>query len=204
MKKMKKLVLSLLIGSSVYFCNAQAVDKGNIIIDAYIGGPQLLSKIKGTDTGGSTWKSSGIGPFGGRLEYMFSKKSSIGVETNYATSTIEYSYTDPSVSNYDSFSEKYTFNRFRFFPRYALHFGGKKLDAYFHAGIGLALWTFKSEVTDPSTDYDLGVTLARTPGTTVAFRTGMGLRYFFTENIGLNVDFGLGGALFTGGISAKF
>jgi hypothetical protein len=181
----------------------KSVKKDNVIIDVYVGGPQLLSRLSSTRDGsfGSTFTltSKGFGPFGGRVEYMFTPKSSIGFEVNHATSTLTSSGDD----GYDKYSEELKISRTRFFPRYALHFGKNKLDAYFHVGLGVAIWSIDLKVIDPSQTVTSTTQISRASGPALAFRTGVGLRYFFTDNFGLNADFGLGGALFTGGVTVK-
>lgn len=180
-----------------------SVKKDNVIIDLYIGGPQLLSRLATTkkDDSGLDFSitSKGFGPFGGRVEYMFTPKSSIGFEVNHATSTL----TSVADDGYDRFSEELKISRTRFLPRYALHFGKKKLDAYWHVGLGLAIWTIDRKVVDPSKTIWSTSEVSRGSGPVLAFRTGVGLRYFFTDNFGLNADFGIGGALFTAGITVK-
>jgi outer membrane protein W len=77
-----------------------------------------------------------------------------------------------------------------------------KIDAYTNLGVGFKNRSYKYESTDPTAvNDDLGV------GTLLplALRAGVGMRYFFTDNIGLNLNVGLGqGGWVNGGISAKF
>lgn len=178
--------------------------KNNVVIDAYIGGPQLLSQLSSSSNTGAGFtqsiSSSGTGPFGGRIEYMFTPKSSIGLEINHATSKLTATWND----NYDKLVQEITLNRTRVFPRYALHFGKNKLDAYWHIGLGIAIWSVEAKTTDPSNSIFSTSPTSRGSGPVLAFRTGVGLRYFFTKNLGVNLDMGLGGALLTGGVSVKF
>lgn len=200
---MKKKLLVILALAALSNANAQAVEKGNIIIDAYYGGPQIFSLIpKNTNSDGNTttFTHKGFGPIGGRVEYMISKRSSLAVDVNMANSAIDLYWNDGQ----DPYRASYTLSRLRVMPRYALHFGGNKLDVFWHVGLGLARWAVTVDVTDPSNTFEndvRGLNSASGPG--VAFRTGIGFRYFFTKNIGINADFGLGGPLLTGGLTVK-
>ncbi len=197
---MKKTFLILVALCANFFASAQAVTKGDIIVDGYIGGPQLISRIS-SSVDGYELKSRGFGPFGGRVEYMVTETSSIGVESNYASTKLTATYDD----NIDSYKQTTSINRFRIFPRYAIHFGSNKVDVFYHVGLGIALWSVNSEINDPSSTVaeDQKFT-SSSSGPVIAFRTGIGARYFFTKNLGINADFGLGGALFTLGLSGKF
>lgn len=138
--------------------------------------------------------------FGGRVEYMITPKSSLGLEVNHATSVLTVTYDDGN----DKLVQSADITRTRVFPRYALHFGRKKLDAFWHIGLGVGIWDIGIDVKDPSATIQTKNTLTRVSGPVIAFRTGVGLRYFFTDNFGIHGDFGLGGALFTIGATGKF
>ena len=58
------------------------------------------------------------------------------------------------------------------------------LDAYFMVGAGYGNRSFKFESTDP--DYTDETIDGLIP---VASRVGVGMRYFFTDNIGLNLGY---------------
>ena len=53
---------------------------------------------------------------------------------------------------------------------------------------------------DPDYD-DESVNIDFTP---VTWRAAIGIRYFFTDNIGAGLEMGLGGVLATAGLSVKF
>src|SRR3990167_4391743 len=75
------------------------------------------------------------------------------------------------------------------------------LDAYFMVGAGYSNRSFKFTSTDPDyiEDEASGSLIP------VASRVGVGMRYFFTDNIGLNLAIGFGqGGIINGGLSFKF
>jgi outer membrane protein W len=74
------------------------------------------------------------------------------------------------------------------------------LDAYFMVGAGYGNRSFTFSSTDPN--YTEASVKSIIP---VASRIGVGMRYFFTDNIGLNLAIGFGqGGLVNGGLSLKF
>jgi outer membrane protein W len=76
-----------------------------------------------------------------------------------------------------------------------------KFDAYFVTGLGYG----NRNTTYASTNKDYIVPASTSSLFPVAARIGVGMRYFFTENIGANLGLGLGqGGLVNIGITAKF
>ncbi|MCB0484185.1 MAG: hypothetical protein KDC37_06445 [Flavobacteriales bacterium] len=73
-------------------------------------------------------------------------------------------------------------------------------DLYFITGGGVSLSKLEFETNDSLVDENsLGIPLIP-----VAIRLGMGYRFYITENIGLRLEFGLGGPVLDGGISFRF
>ncbi len=91
--------------------------------------------------------------------------------------------------------------RFRIFPTVNFHLGNsERFDPYFSVGAGYS--KFKVDVkTDAKDVENVNFTV---PGS-LALRGEFGMRYFFTDNIGAHVQFGIGGGpLVAGGLSLKF
>jgi outer membrane protein W len=186
--------------------NAQVLEEGNVVIDAYYGFPNLYTAVfkaayanSGTE---ENIKISGLGPVGIRGEYLLSDKFGIGLDLGFNNTKISYDQlgTDNNgntvLYKYDYKTQKIgamvTFN-YHFIENDNLDFYGM-----LGAGYGNRSFTFKS--TDPS--YVEGSVKSLIP---VASRIGVGLRYFFTDNIGANVALGFGqGGLLNAGISFKF
>ncbi|MFN0204068.1 MAG: hypothetical protein ACKVTZ_21295 [Bacteroidia bacterium] len=98
---MKRLTISTLLLAALFVgantMQAQSVEKGNILITGYVGGPNLLSGllkavIKGgiTDANGQPLdvtglKATGLLPLGARAEYMVADRFGLGIDGSYAT-----------------------------------------------------------------------------------------------------------------------
>lgn len=202
MRKIKTMIVSAVLLSVSFTSNAQVVEQGTILIDAYYGFPNLYKTALKTSyangSGVNNIKVGGIGPVGGKFEYLIADKVGIGLDFNYTNTFVSY-------SEYDSFDDmiyNYEVSRsvLRIFPRFNYHFGNSdSFDGYAGVGAGFrnASWAFESN--DPSFNNQSIDGLVP-----VAFRLFVGGRYFFTDNLGLNMEFGLGGgALIQGGISFK-
>ena len=184
------VVLSTVMGMSG--ASAGGVEKGNVIIDPYYGFPNWGKAFSDliVDPGGDV-KTTGLGPLGGRVEDMLGDKFGLGVDFIYNT----YSYT------YSTFGivEDYQMSRTRVHLRFNIHFGdNENLDTYF--GVGAGLNSRKLTWTYGTTDLSIGEA-ALLP---VSMRFALGMRYYFHENIGFNVEIGLGGPTISLGPSIKF
>ncbi|MFD1552314.1 hypothetical protein DNU06_11225 [Putridiphycobacter roseus] len=205
---MKKGIIALgcalLITAGTNFSNAQALEEGNVQLDVYAGYPNLLnSAFKNTEILDfeDEIEFSSIPTVGFRFGYMLSDKISLGIDFNY--SSFSFNYTD-EATNYDY---QIGLNRIRAMARFEVHFSqNDKLDMYMPIAAGIHKITPKVSTTDPNeqetvNDVEDILGLFDFP---VAFRVGFGGRYFFTDNIGLNLEFGLGGgALIEGGLAIK-
>jgi len=198
------LLTCLLLSSNL---KAQAVSQGNILLDAYYGAPNFgKSVLKNFE--GDQVKTSGIkglGPMGIRAEYMLADRFGLGIDAIYNSTGMNFSY--DSLNNDGSLYRTYhgtgTMNRIRIHLRFNYHFvSTDKLDVYTGVGAGsnTRIWAFKSN------DPDFNEDRVSTTGTLlpVSMRLAIGTRYYFTENIGLNAEIGIGGPLVSAGVSFKF
>ena len=201
---MKKLILPLLALTMMLApkkSNAQAIEEGNIIIDAYYGFPNLYSTVFKTlyESSNSTGLTLGSqGPLGIRAEYLITDKVGFGIDLGMNSSSISYSEADINNNIYDY---KFTTRKIGAIFTFNYHFvENDKLDAYFVVGGGYGNRTFKFTSTDPN--YIEESVESVIP---ISYKIGVGMRFFFTENIGANLALGLGqGGLVNAGISAKF
>ena len=190
--------------------NAQAVEEGKILIDTYYGFPNLYSAVfrSAYANSGSTEdvKIAGLGPLGLRGEYLVSDKFGVGVDIGYNSTTLTFKEAgttyNSTTGNYDTRIYYYTFKtqKIGVMATMNLHFVNKdKLDVYgvFGAGYGNRSYSFTS--TDP--DYTKGSIKGLVP---VAAKIGIGMRYFFTDNLGANLGIGIGqGGIMNAGLSVK-
>jgi outer membrane protein W len=201
---MKKLILPLLALTMMLAptkTNAQALEQGNVIIDAYYGFPNLYSAIfkAAYESSNSTGLTLGSqGPLGIRAEYLISDKVGFGIDLGMNSSSISYSEADINNNIYDY---KFTTRKIGAIFTFNYHFvENDKLDAYFVVGGGYGNRTFKFTSTDPNYIEESVESIIP-----ISYKIGLGMRYFFTENIGANLALGLGqGGLVNAGISAKF
>lgn len=195
MKKMYFFIaVFLTLQFSTFKSTAQVYEKGNFVIDAFYGFPNLFSGIvkSAADLSYSNSKVTSIGPLGLTAEYLVGEKFGIGLEATYSSTRVK-----ASGGGYDY---EFQYNRMRILPRVNFHFGSSdKFDPYLTVGAGYANFEAKTKTTDPNvTDLNFS-----TPGG-LATRVGFGLRYFISDNIGVMVEGGIGGALIRGGLAVKF
>lgn len=204
---MKKFIVLLAFAAcffNIKTAKCQAVEEGNIIIDAYYGWPNLwtsvLKSAYANDPGAYGVKVGTFGPVGGRFEYLLSDKVGLGIDVHSATSSVEWTEKDIATGTI-TYNYKISANRLRICPRFNLHFGSSdKLDLYAAFGIGYKNTNMKFTSNDPTFNEDSGsITLIP-----VTWRAAMGIRYFFSPNIGAGLEMGLGGVLATGGLAIKF
>jgi hypothetical protein len=103
--------------------------------------------------------------------------------------------------NNNTYNYEVSVPRFRAMGKFNFHFAQSDVfDAYTAVGAGYSSWKTKITTNDPSY---IDNTSLKNP-IPIAFRLALGGRYFFTDNIGIGLEFGLGGgALINGGIAFK-
>jgi len=194
---MKKLLLSMLIlASSLVYnqANAQVHSQGGVVIDVFYGFPNLYSAIVRTalkDPIYTNTKVTTVGPFGVTAEYLLSDKVGFGAEFTYTSTVAKY--------DYNGYSYKDEFNRIRILPRINIHFGDSdKADPYLTLGMGYGHTNFTETSNGGTSNLDVKSPI------NVSMRMAFGVRYFFTDHIGLMTEFGIGGPLMRGGVAFKF
>lgn len=207
---MKKVLLSMIAVVLVSASSlAQGAQQGNIIIDPYYGFPNFgKSLTEAASEGLDNVNISGYGPAGIRVEYMVGDQFGVGVDAIFNGFSVEGTTTDSTyngtTSTWDVTTNeaRTTARRLRVQARFNYHFdiSNPDLDAYIGVGAGTNTRFFKS--------YENGVEIEESDvqGSLipVSFRIASGMRYYFTENIGLNAEIGLGGPVVSAGLSFKF
>ncbi len=203
---MRKLILTIavLITSLTSFnSNAQAVKKGDVLVDTYYGVVNLFNlAFKGTlGSVASNASSSSIDHLGVRGEYMLIDKFGIGLDIDFNKVDVSYS----TITTVNLNNVVYTYNigsqNIRSSASFNYHFADSdKLDAYLGLGAGYNYRSYTSSSTEAG--YSYSASGAITP---IAFKLALGMRYFFTDNLGANLAMGIGqGGLVNGGLSFKF
>ena len=203
-KSFFKIIGATLLICTPIFAQSQINAKGSVIVDAYYGFPNFgkafLSSIESNSAGVST---TAIGPCGARAEYMVADKFGIGADFIYnsmsGTFQVDSLNTDNTV--YKSYDAKLAMQRYRVQLRMNYHFvREEKMDAYFGFGAGTNIrkYVYKNDMPNADTFSESATLLP------FSMRVALGMRYYFTNNIGLNTELGIGGQLVSAGLSVRF
>ncbi|MES2134111.1 MAG: outer membrane beta-barrel protein [Bacteroidota bacterium] len=199
----------------------KCVGKGKFIIDAYYGYPYLAGKyVKDVANNNNNFNNSNgyssngdlqvsnLNHIGGKCEYMLNRMLGLGLEYSFAAVTGKYSEISTGYQNgtYVNQINHYTarMTKQRFLAKINIHFATSKyLDPYATAGLGYKVALVTSDnPNDQNSVYDVNHSFLNV--VPVAFRLGIGLRYFFIKNIGICAEAGIGGPLIQGGLCGKF
>lgn len=223
------IVFSLLLTDSF----GQSYKKNDLLLEPYVGFPNwsnsntsvsLFSNRVNLPTVFSELNYNDYGPFGLKSEYFITPIKSLGIDFFLKGYELSGSYLSDSVLNtqtqiydkkYTHF--KYTVNRVRIQLRYNYHFIKKnpKFDSYVGFGAGyngnFSFLTTKDEGQTSSIDDKIknGANSGKLNSFNsslipISMRVCYGFHYNFTENFGLNTEFGIGGSTFLLGISLKY
>ncbi|HET6225793.1 MAG TPA: hypothetical protein VFF27_05910 [Bacteroidia bacterium] len=190
----------------------KSVHKGSVTITPYFGFPNLLTAaIQNTYELTNQKKEQlsirGVGPIGIRAEYFIIDHLAIGGEISYANTRIDWKEKG-SLKLPDSTSVPYTYSfslkapRVRTLVKLNYHFL-TRTHSDWYAGVGIGYNNTRIKLTTDAPyirDYDI-LSLYFLP---ISARINFGFSYYFTKNIGLNAEVGLGGPLGSIGISGKF
>ena len=178
-------VSSLFMGKSA---NAQLAE-GDIIVNANYalvpskgGWFRLLEAAEAEANSGA--KFTYTGPVGLQVQYMVKDKFGVGLDGSYQSKNVLYS---------DDSNGEYTLsqNIIRVMVRTSWEFyNSEKFQVNWANSIGMrkADWT----ATGPDSD-DVDFSVLEVFSSPLAWRTAIGFRYLFTENVGLSMELGLGG-----------
>ena len=125
------------------------------------------------------------------MEVMLTDKMGVGIEGTWASATVRYIGNNGLI---------YTagVDKIRVLAKMSFHFAtGEKVDPYLTWGLGYKNTNVYTN--EPSAVNDISLNIVP-----IAFRVGIGMRYFFTDMIGVNAEVGLGGPMMQGGLSLKF
>jgi len=225
---MKKIKLLILISvTSIFFTekleaqtskskDEYCVQKGKFIFDAFYGYPYVMGNyvksnfVSNTNINNNSPIESvrNWNHLGGKFEYMINDKIGIGLEYTYAAVDVKYK-DDKSViingqSTTQTFHYKATLYKQRALARVNFHFATTdKFDTYGTVGCGYKASLLKSDNPDDQQ-------LVKDFNTTfinlfpISYRLGIGVRYFFTKNIGISAEAGIGGPIIQAGLCGKF
>jgi hypothetical protein len=191
----------LLLGAADTF-GQNVLEKGTTYVDAYYGFPNLITsalRSANNNSGSTNVTVKGIGPLGGRVMYMLGEKVGLGIDFNYANSSVSWNKIDSA--NGKIYYYKASLPRFRIMASFEYHIRQtSNFDFYYMLRMGYGQWSPTFETNDPNAS--AGKVNWSVP---FAFRTGLGARYYFTKYFGANIDVGFfGGGAVQAGLSTKF
>lgn len=207
MKKIKFILamgllpLMGLISSPV---KAQAIDQGRVLIDFYYGFPNLWTTSIRTVVREAALpidlQTRSIGPLGGRIEYMATRRFGVGLDIYYARSEVSYAAEGVDLQgNPRTYNYAVKMPRPRVVLRGNFHLGNSDMvDPYVVLGLGYSGTRVVVETEDPVFDVN---TFSLPVSIPVAYRIGFGTRVMLTRFVGLSGEIGIGGPLITGGIT---
>ncbi|MES2140760.1 MAG: outer membrane beta-barrel protein [Bacteroidota bacterium] len=185
----------LLLNSNSFAQKAQtssgnSVEEGTIIIDGFYGFPYFNGSALRALFSNTVGNVRNTNHLGAKVEYMVTDAIGLGVEFTYANATVSYR---------DSLYRTYTagISKLRVLGKMNYHFAtDENMDPYLTFGAGIKQTTF----------YDNSTNGVKWTGFLfpVAIRVGVGMRYFFTDVVGVNAEVGLGGPLMQAGVSFRF
>lgn len=191
----------------------QGVSQGNVIIDAYYGfpnfGKSFLQAVEDANSGATNFKAGGIGPAGLRVEYMIADRIGLGVDVIYNSNSSSFTSIDSTYNgNTDTWSTEsnsleYKMQRVRAQLRFNYHFNitNPNVDSYIGIGAGTNnrfRTTLENGIDITENDGISNFTLLP-----FSMRMAAGLRYYFSDNIGINAEIGIGGPVISGGLSVR-
>lgn len=211
MKKINTLLIALMIITTSSL-NAQdaSFEKGTTVVTVGYGVPNLsrvgLRLIYGTYTG---YDVKGFGPILIKGDYGILKNLGVGAIIGYSNTKLSYTDTDYYYDNNGyahaySYQESLTWSSLSLGGHANYHFVRKeKLDVYVGAGLGYTINNLVYSNNDPY--YGGTRTYATYNPSSIFYAATIGLRYYFTPNIGVYAEAGIEkGALLQGGLSIKF
>ncbi|HOZ88478.1 MAG TPA: hypothetical protein PL029_12010 [Bacteroidia bacterium] len=145
-----------------------------------------------------------IGPLGIVYEHLMSDNVGLGVELGYSklTMTYEESYVNGNGNTVERNFATWEFTTMRAMVRVNIHLvESEHFDTYFLVSAGYRKVDWAIRFSDPN--YNQAVSSYRTPFP-VGVKPGLGVRYFFTDNMGLNLELALGTPIMCGGLSFRF
>lgn len=180
-----------------------------MVFDVYYGFPNLYTTVfkaayanSGTE---EDIKISGLGPVGFRGEYLIADKIGLGLDIGFNNTKISFKETFNETNSNGQIVEKtYTYDyktsKLGVMLTFNYHFiDNDQVDFYGVFGVGYGNRNFSFESTNPNF-----TSINQESLIPIASRIGIGVRYFFTDNIGLNVAAGFGqGGILNAGVSVK-
>ncbi|MCU0360371.1 MAG: porin family protein [Bacteroidia bacterium] len=207
MRKPIKCFIPIALSCIVSFSNAQVMNKGDHSLNIYYGYSvfrsyyinvaELIAEDENLDYSIST-----TGPFGLMYEYMLADVIGLGGELGYSASEFNWVMDGVDINfNPAKWNYKVNFATTRVQMRFNLHLiKNEHFDTYLLFNVGYRRTKFTVDTDDPFYIPEYSVPFFFPIGV----KSGLGVRYFFLKNIGLNAEFAIGSPIISGGLSVRF
>lgn len=206
---MVKKTLATFLALAMIVCRAQeakqrykTVQAGDNSINVYYGVNTILLFHSELISWSATNKEvKPFGPVGLMCEHLVNDVVGLGLEAGYSKVTVDYDG-EGDLSNPGSlYHYTINFTSVRVMFRANFHFAlSNHFNAYglVSAGYRSLKWNYSSS------DPNAAEKLAYNSTFPFGFKPGFGLRYFFNDNIGLNLEVATGTPVLSGGLTLKF
>ncbi|MBI3501497.1 MAG: hypothetical protein HY063_06865 [Bacteroidetes bacterium] len=182
-----------------------AFGEGTIVISAGYGFGNFTQALFSFANSFGGYSYSSIGPIHGKFEYGLSDNIGVGLSMNYIGAKAKWNDTydvyNSTTGNYDTYpcTNEWDFSSLSILARFNVHFATtEKLDPYWGIGAG-----YRSGSWSQSSTCQGGTTRAYPSYQPFGFETTFGLRYYFTDNIGLYSEIGWAKAVIQFGVAVK-
>lgn len=183
---------------------AQAYEEGKFIISTGYGFPnwgKTLTKSAVVNSQATNVSATGFGPMHFKFEYGFTDRFGLGLSVNYVN--FGFVWREPNdnypVSGPQAYDYNFKVSSLAINLRFNRHWEvNDKIDAYWGMGLGYANTVLKESSNDPN--YKSASFTVPIP---VSFELTFGMRYYFTENIGMYVEGGYAKSILQGGLVVK-
>jgi hypothetical protein len=189
MKKISLILMMTFLGFSAFSQNVEG--QGVVTLDAgysiYANAVKLL--LDGIDGAGGSAEASLTPVIMVGFDYALTDIFSMGVMGAYQNLGADFQYTWNNGTNDITESVNTAVTRMNFAVTPKFHYGGSEnLDLYSGLRVGMNILNFTQNSTDP--DFDVPGSLSGSRLTIGV--TAFGARYFFTDNIGMNMELSVG------------
>jgi len=205
---MKKF-LSILLFISCLHVNAQGTLYGNHVIEPYVGFPNFgryFPSLFDLTQNVEVVRYRGMAPSGLRYSYMLRDEVSVGVDLIYNFSNQTYTAYDTVFQNgewqYIQATGERNERRLRLQARMNFHFSTliPEADQYIGIAVGTNNRWLRNSKNGTLESLVKGNDAVLFP---FSMRICYGFRYYFTYNLGINLEVGVGGPLLSAGLSYK-
>jgi hypothetical protein len=205
------IFLLLIHATTAQTVSNKSVQKGTVITTPYYGFPNFLTAtLKNANEVINQEKEQlhpiGFGPVGMSASYLVTDNLAVGGEVSYASARIQWKEHETlQVADSAGIPRTYHFvlqaQRIRILIKLNYHFAiTQHSDWYLDMGLGYNHTPIKLVTDAPFHDHDIS-SLCFLP---LSAQTNLGFSYYFTKNIGVNAQVGIGGPLVAVGVTAKF